>query len=59
MEVLKHLVENNVAMVHDDAPLKFVQLLRAATLENIESIWAQLKNKPVYRQNFGENISKF
>ncbi|CAM4655392.1 unnamed protein product [Leuciscus chuanchicus] len=53
IEVLKHLVENNVAMVHDDAPLKFVeliQLLRAATLENIEAIWAQFKDKPVYRR---------
>ncbi|ROL40725.1 Vitellogenin [Anabarilius grahami] len=52
VEVLKHLVVNNVAMVHDDAPLKFVQLvqlLRAATLENIEAIWAQFKDKPVYR----------
>lgn len=43
-----------MAMVHDDAPLKFVQLiqlLRAATLENIEAIWAQFKDKPVYRYN--------
>nr|WPD49409.1 vitellogenin [Sinibrama taeniatus] len=53
IEVLQHLVTNNVAMVHDDAPLKFVQLvqlLRAATLENIEAIWAQFKDKPVYRR---------
>ncbi|CAM4655383.1 unnamed protein product [Leuciscus chuanchicus] len=53
IEVLKHLVENNVALVHDDAPLKFVeliQLLRVATLENIEAIWAQSKEKPVYRR---------
>ncbi|CAM4655355.1 unnamed protein product [Leuciscus chuanchicus] len=53
VEVLKHLVENNVAMVHDDAPLRFVelvQLLRAANLENIEAIWAQFKDKPVYRR---------
>uniref|UniRef100_A0A672MV79 Vitellogenin-like n=1 Tax=Sinocyclocheilus grahami TaxID=75366 RepID=A0A672MV79_SINGR len=53
IEVLKHLVANNVAMVHDDAPLKFVQLiqlLRVATLENIEAIWAQFKDKPVYRR---------
>uniref|UniRef100_A0A672PPV0 Vitellogenin-like n=1 Tax=Sinocyclocheilus grahami TaxID=75366 RepID=A0A672PPV0_SINGR len=53
VEVLKHLVVNNVAMVHDDAPLKFVQLvqlLRAATLENIEDIWTQFKNEPVYRR---------
>ncbi|XP_051977952.1 vitellogenin-like [Xyrauchen texanus] len=52
VEVLKHLVENNVAMVHDDAPLKYlqlVQLLRVATLENIEAIWAQFKDKPIYR----------
>ncbi|ROL40727.1 Vitellogenin [Anabarilius grahami] len=53
IEVLKDLVANNVAMVHDDAPLKFVQLvqlLRVATLENIEAIWAQFKDKPVYRR---------
>nr|AIR92104.1 vitellogenin [Petroleuciscus esfahani] len=53
IEVLKHLVENNVAMVHDDAPLKFVeliQLLRVATSENIEAIWAQFKDKPIYRR---------
>ncbi|XP_016402132.1 vitellogenin-1-like, partial [Sinocyclocheilus rhinocerous] len=37
IEVLKHLVANNVDMVHEDAPLKFVQLiqlLRVSTLEN-------------------------
>ncbi|XP_051980425.1 vitellogenin-like isoform X2 [Xyrauchen texanus] len=52
-EVLNHLVENNVDMVHEDAPLKFMQLvhlLRFATLENIEAIWAQFKDKPVYRR---------
>uniref|UniRef100_A0A672PQ27 Vitellogenin-like n=1 Tax=Sinocyclocheilus grahami TaxID=75366 RepID=A0A672PQ27_SINGR len=53
IEVLKHLVANNVDMVHEDAPLKFVQLiqlLRVSTLENIEAIWAQFKNEPVYRR---------
>uniref|UniRef100_A0A8C1RGV0 Vitellogenin 5 n=1 Tax=Cyprinus carpio TaxID=7962 RepID=A0A8C1RGV0_CYPCA len=53
IEVLKHLVANNVAMVHEDAPLKFVQLiqlLRVSTLENIEAIWAQFKDKPAYRR---------
>uniref|UniRef100_A0A8C2GHS0 Vitellogenin 2 n=1 Tax=Cyprinus carpio TaxID=7962 RepID=A0A8C2GHS0_CYPCA len=53
VEVLKHLVVNNVAMVHDDAPLKFVQLiqlLRVSTLENIEAIWTQFKNEPAYRR---------
>ncbi|XP_058616046.1 vitellogenin-like [Onychostoma macrolepis] len=51
--ILKHLVENNVNMVSDDAPLKFLQLsqlLRRATLENIKTIWAQFKDKPVYRR---------
>lgn len=49
---MQHLVENNQAMVHEDAPLKFVQLvqlMRVATLESIEAIWAQYKNKPVNR----------
>ncbi|XP_057181767.1 vitellogenin-like [Triplophysa rosa] len=53
IEVLKHLVANNMAMVHDDAPLKFIkliQLLRVATFENIEAIWAQFKGQPVYRR---------
>lgn len=42
-----------MAVVHDDAPLKFVQLvqlLRVATWENIEAIWAQFKDKPIYRR---------
>ncbi|XP_073718320.1 vitellogenin [Misgurnus anguillicaudatus] len=53
VEVLKHLVANNMAVVHDDAPLKYVQLiqlLRVATWENIEAIWAQFKDKPIYRR---------
>ncbi|KAA0712316.1 Vitellogenin [Triplophysa tibetana] len=53
IEVLKHLVANNMAVVHDDAPLKFIQLiqlLRVATFENIEAIWAQFKGQPVYRR---------
>nr|AIE43959.1 vitellogenin 5 [Misgurnus anguillicaudatus] len=55
VEVLKHLVANNMAVVHDDAPLKYVQLiqlLRVATWENIEAIWAQFKDKPIYRRWF-------
>ncbi len=42
-------------MVHDDAPLKFVQLiqlLRVSTMENYKAIWAQFKNEPVYRYKF-------
>nr|UPC69856.1 vitellogenin Ao1 [Opsariichthys bidens] len=52
-EVLKHLVENNVARVHEDAPLKFVQLvqlLRVTPLEKIDAIWSQFKDKPVHRR---------
>ncbi|KAI5085754.1 vitellogenin 7 isoform X1, partial [Silurus meridionalis] len=52
-EVLQHLVANNAAMVHEDAPLKFiqlVQLMRVATMENIQAIWARYKNKPVHRR---------
>ncbi|KAM9461345.1 vitellogenin-like isoform 1-T1 [Clarias gariepinus] len=52
-EVLQHLVENNAATVHKDAPLKFVQLvqlMRVAIRENIEAIWGQCKNKPTHRR---------
>lgn len=52
MEVLNHLVENNMKMVHEDAPLMFVQLvqlMRFATYENIEAIWSQCKSKPADR----------
>ncbi|KAL7866735.1 hypothetical protein AOLI_G00145490 [Acnodon oligacanthus] len=54
-EVLQHLTANNVAMVHEDAPLKFlqlIQLLRVATFENIQSIWNQHKTKPPHRRWF-------
>ncbi|KAL7854520.1 hypothetical protein SRHO_G00167100 [Serrasalmus rhombeus] len=52
-EVLQHLAANNADMIHEDAPLKFlqlVQLLRAATFENIQAIWNQHKTKPLHRQ---------
>ncbi|KAL6468671.1 hypothetical protein MHYP_G00221950 [Metynnis hypsauchen] len=52
-EILQHLTSNNMAMVHEDAPLKFlqlVQLLRAATFENIQAIWNQHKTKPIHRR---------
>ncbi|XP_041913753.1 vitellogenin-like isoform X4 [Alosa sapidissima] len=53
VDILHHLVATNVAKVHDDAPLKFIQLiqvLRVATLENLEAIWAQFKARPEYRR---------
>ncbi|CAB1332314.1 unnamed protein product [Coregonus sp. 'balchen'] len=52
MEILNHLVENNVAKVHDDAPLKFVQLvqlMRMASFETIWVIWHQFKAKTAFR----------
>ncbi|XP_063057813.1 vitellogenin-like [Engraulis encrasicolus] len=53
VEILHHLVANNVVKVHEDAPLKFIQLiqvLRVATFENIEAIWTQYHAKPEYRR---------
>ncbi|XP_074525154.1 vitellogenin-2-like [Halichoeres trimaculatus] len=52
VEVLHHLVTYNVAKVHEDAPLKFIeliQLLRVARYESIEALWSQFKAKPNYR----------
>ncbi|XP_066503607.1 vitellogenin-like isoform X2 [Hoplias malabaricus] len=52
-EVLQHLATNNMAMAHEGAPLKFiqlVQLMRVATFECIQNIWNQHKTKPVYRR---------
>ncbi|XP_070764345.1 vitellogenin-1-like [Enoplosus armatus] len=53
VEILNHLVANNVERVHEDAPLKFlelIQLLRAARFEDLEMLWSQFKTKPAYRQ---------
>ncbi|XP_030640314.1 vitellogenin-like [Chanos chanos] len=52
VEILQHLVAHNVDQVHDDAPLKFIQLIqlfRVSTIENAKAIWDQFKNKPAYR----------
>ncbi|KAM8874646.1 vitellogenin-2-like [Spinachia spinachia] len=52
IETLNHLVTFNVAKVHEDAPLKFIeliQLLRVARLESIEAIWNQFKDKADHR----------
>ena len=46
------MVTYNVATVHEDAPLKFielVQLLRVARFELIEALWSQFKVRPAYR----------
>ncbi|KAM7011967.1 LOW QUALITY PROTEIN: vitellogenin 2 [Tautogolabrus adspersus] len=53
VEVLNHLVTHNVDRVHEDAPLKFlelIQLLRAARYEDLELLWSKYRTKPVYRQ---------
>uniref|UniRef100_A0A673XYJ9 Vitellogenin domain-containing protein n=1 Tax=Salmo trutta TaxID=8032 RepID=A0A673XYJ9_SALTR len=52
VEILNHLIEYNVAKVHVDAPLKFiqlVQLMRVASYESIKAIWNQFKAKPAFR----------
>ncbi|TNM87973.1 hypothetical protein fugu_006194 [Takifugu bimaculatus] len=52
VNILNHLVNFNMKMVHEDAPLKFIeliQMLRYAKYPEIESLWAQLKEKPDYR----------
>ncbi|XP_010782071.1 vitellogenin-2-like [Notothenia coriiceps] len=52
VEVLHHLVTFNVAKVHEDSPLKFIeliQLLRVAENERIEVLWTQYKNRGDYR----------
>uniref|UniRef100_A0A674F5X0 Vitellogenin n=1 Tax=Salmo trutta TaxID=8032 RepID=A0A674F5X0_SALTR len=52
VKILNHLVTYDTAQVHDDAPLKFmkfIQLLRMASYETIEAIWAEFKAKPAYR----------
>ncbi|XP_008291933.1 vitellogenin-2-like [Stegastes partitus] len=52
VETLNHLVTYNVAKVHEDAPLKFIefiQLLRVAKPENIEDLWQRFKTRPDHR----------
>lgn len=52
MDVLNHLVIHNAERVHEDAPLKFlelIQLLRAARFEDLEMTWSQYKRIPAHR----------
>lgn len=52
VEILKYMIKNNVERVHDDAPLKFlelIQLFRVARVEDLEMLWRQYRNKPAYR----------
>lgn len=52
VNILNHLVNFNMKIVHDDAPLKYIeliQMLRHAKYSEIESLWTQLKAKPDYR----------
>uniref|UniRef100_A0A671V3G6 Vitellogenin-1-like n=1 Tax=Sparus aurata TaxID=8175 RepID=A0A671V3G6_SPAAU len=53
VETLNHLVSHNVERVHEDAPLKFlelIQLLRAARFEDLEMLWSKYRTRPAYRQ---------
>lgn len=52
VETLNHLVTNNQYKVHEDAPLKFVellQLLRVVAPSVLESLWSKFESKPQYR----------
>lgn len=52
VDILNHLVVNNVEKVHEDAPLKFlelIQVLRAAHLADLEMLWTQYKDRPAFR----------
>ncbi|XP_029286236.1 vitellogenin-2-like [Cottoperca gobio] len=52
VEILKHLVTFNVDRVHEDAPLKYIeliQLLRMIKLDEIEALWNKHKNNVQYR----------
>nr|XP_061832120.1 vitellogenin-2-like isoform X2 [Nerophis lumbriciformis] len=60
VEVLNHLVSNNVAKAHEDAPLKYIeiiQLLRVARYETIKAIWSQFKTRPDHRYWILQSIS--
>uniref|UniRef100_A0A665WGU8 Vitellogenin 5 n=1 Tax=Echeneis naucrates TaxID=173247 RepID=A0A665WGU8_ECHNA len=53
VDILNHLVTNNVERVHEDAPLKFLELIqvfRAAQFEDIQSIWRLYMSRAAYRQ---------
>ncbi|XP_034085808.1 vitellogenin-1-like [Gymnodraco acuticeps] len=53
VEALNHLVAHNVERVHEDAPLKFlelIQLLRNAPFADLEILYSQYRTKPAYRQ---------
>uniref|UniRef100_A0A8C5NGU6 Vitellogenin-1-like n=1 Tax=Gouania willdenowi TaxID=441366 RepID=A0A8C5NGU6_GOUWI len=46
MKTLDHLISHNMERVHEDAPLKFlelVQLVRAARYEDLKILWGQLR----------------
>ncbi|CAL8271931.1 unnamed protein product [Arctogadus glacialis] len=53
VELLNHLVINNMQTVHEEAPMKFlelIQVLRKSNIVDIDQIWSQFKSKPDYRQ---------
>jgi hypothetical protein len=52
VELLNHLVIHNMQTVHEEAPMKFlelIQVLRKSNIVDIDQIWSQFKSKPVYR----------
>ncbi|XP_068447342.1 vitellogenin-2-like [Clinocottus analis] len=53
VEILNHVVINNVGKVHGDAPLKFIeliQLMRMAKCDIIAALWTHNKDRADYRR---------
>ncbi|XP_061594359.1 vitellogenin-1-like [Cololabis saira] len=59
VEILNHLVSHNVEKVHEEAPMKFlelIQLLRTARYEDLEMFWGQFKKISTHRHWFLDAI---
>ncbi|XP_073699963.1 vitellogenin [Garra rufa] len=53
VDALNHLATKKLEEVHEDIPLKFiqlVQLMRFADVDAIEGIWSQFKTRPNFRK---------
>uniref|UniRef100_A0A673KR31 Vitellogenin-like n=1 Tax=Sinocyclocheilus rhinocerous TaxID=307959 RepID=A0A673KR31_9TELE len=53
VDALNHLATKKLEEVHEDVPLKFIQLIqlmRFASLDAIEGIWSQFKTRPNFRK---------
>ncbi|RXN18031.1 vitellogenin Ab [Labeo rohita] len=53
VDALNHLASKKLGEVHEDVPLKFIQLIqlmRFADVDAIEGIWSQFKTRPNFRK---------